>query len=187
MTFCFNNSQLGKGGGKKVGILLTSSENLCCCCIFGFFCFFCFWSTRKSPDFIRLLTNKIILTWISKRPTCTCSGRTPVPSKAHPCCPPQVLLESSGYPSHVLLASDNYPFTTRLPTLTPAAYERTSLPQQTANPPPKPGALLVKLPQTLTRERSEQCWVPSRWGECFFLVSMQQAVTWAQPQSCSCP
>ena len=48
---------------------------------------------------------------------------------------------------------------------------------------PKTEALLGKVPQPLTPVVSKRCWVQFQWGRRVFSVSMQQAVTWALPQT----
>lgn len=89
--------------------------------------------------------------------------------------------------SCVLLEHNTYPFSTRLPALAPTAHKTT--PYQCRQEPliPKTEALIGKVPQPLTPVVSKRCWVHFQWGRRVFPVSMQQAVTWAPPQSCPHP
>lgn len=159
--------------------LFTFPENLCLLLLhFHNLCL----STQKSLDFIKLLTNKITLIPISKCYLHTCLQRTqPLQSAPHPhpALSPRCPRESS-WVSCFPLVSDSYAFSTRLPE---RPVRVPPWPQQIRILIPKPRALFVKFPYPPTLQVPEKCWVPFRWGEGFFPISVQHAVPGALQQA----
>lgn len=120
-----NSSQPGKGGRKKVGMLLTYLpwKSLPAAVTFSWV-----WAP-DSLDFIKLSTGNIILTPISQRFACTCLWRIPALTQSTPAPRPRCF-KVSLLVSCVLLVGDSESLATRLPALGHAAYKSASVTQE---------------------------------------------------------